>query len=164
MFSFLSFKKSTLHQFSFFAFACFSALAASFFFEYILKLPVCQLCLYERYPYIAAFGFSLFGVVFYKNQSAVKFSHHFIILTFCISLLLSLYHVLIEYNLLALPDFCKIGLLEAKSFEALKNQIMSAKNIIPCNQVSFKILFLSLAEWNVLFSAFLLTCSYKIKK
>ncbi|UNM06170.1 MAG: disulfide bond formation protein B [Holosporaceae bacterium] len=44
--------------------------------------PVCKLCLYERYPYVGAVGFSLFGFFFHKNASALLFTRSLLILLF----------------------------------------------------------------------------------
>lgn len=137
-------------------------LGCTLIMEYILKIPVCPLCSYERYPYIIAIIFGLFGLYFHKNQSALRFARAALITTFFISLCLAVYHVMIEHHLIPMPEFCKVFLPKDASLEQLKAFIMNQKKFIPCNQVSMRILFLSLAEWNAVTSFFMLLGSWKL--
>lgn len=139
-------------------------LFTSLLFEHVFDFPVCKLCLYERYPYVGAVGFSLFGFFFHKNASALLFTRSLLIFTFLVSFGLSAYHVMIEYGIIPLPDFCKTDLLKATSFEELKAQIMNTKKLVPCNAASAKVLFLTLAEWNTIISFLLLISAWLLKK
>ncbi|UNM06171.1 MAG: demethoxyubiquinone hydroxylase family protein [Holosporaceae bacterium] len=83
---------------------------------------------------------------------------------FLVSFGLSAYHVMIEYGIIPLPDFCKTDLLKATSFEELKAQIMNTKKLVPCNAASAKVLFLTLAEWNTIISFLLLISAWLFKE
>lgn len=142
----------------------FLVLATSLIFEHGFDLPVCQLCMYERYPYTAAIGFGLFGVFFHKNPASIRFARTLLLFVFALSFLLSVYHVLIEHGLIPLPDFCKTGLSKVSNFNELKTQIMAQKKLVPCNTVPLRILFLSLAEWNGIVSLLLFAGAWHLKK
>ncbi len=139
-------------------------LITSLLFEHVFDFPVCKLCMYERYPYMAAVGFGLFGFFFHNNGSALHFARSLLIFTFFASFSLSAYHVMIEYGVIPLPDFCKTDLLKVTNFAELKAQIMSTRKLVPCNAASVKILFLTLAEWNTIVSFLLLASAWLLKK
>ena len=139
-------------------------LLASLILEHIFQVPICRMCLFERYPYMVA---TCLGVVLYfcpSNIELYRWVLHLLLITFLISTGLSLYHIGIEYDWFDLPSFCQIQYASATTVDALRDQILSQTRLVPCNVVSLRIFFLSLAEWNGIVSLLLSGATWKLLK
>lgn len=130
----------------------FIALAASFFVEYGLLKPPCIFCIYERFPYGALILFALVGMACIRNVRVVLGALIGCAISYFVGAGITLYHVLIEHHIVALPKVCGGGkFFSSSDLEGLKAEILSTR-IVPCDQVPFKILGFSLAEINFVFS------------
>ena len=122
------------------------SIVGALYFEFILKLKPCILCLYQRIPYIILIFICLIGY----NYSGNLFWHYLVILVFFISVLISGYHVGIENSLFPELSTCKAGNLDLTD----KKQLLQSLNnqIVSCKDVLFKIFGLSLATINLIIS------------
>jgi len=139
-------------------------LGTTFILEHFFEIPVCRMCMLERYPYAVA---TLLGVLFYMFSDPTilhRWARYLLIATFIVSTGLSFYHMGLEHNWFDLPEFCKGSSLKLDTVEALRAQILSQTTVIPCNVVSLRLFFLSLAEWNGITSLILLGASWKLLK
>jgi len=124
------------------------ALLAAYFIQYILGHQPCNLCLIERIPYILIIIIISLIYIFKKNEKIYIF---LLSLIFISAMLISFYHFGIEQGFFNEPLVCETGILsETKSKEQLLEQLK--QNSISCKNVSFKILGLSLAATNAIFS------------
>ena len=132
----------------FILFALSVSLISAYIIEYGLGYKPCKLCIYQRFPYIFSILLVLSILLFKKN---VKI--HLLVLGI-ISLLgtvLAFYHFGIEQGFFSESLTCVTGdLSKALSKEELLEQLK--QNSISCKDVSFRILGLSLAAINVIFS------------
>ena len=131
-------------------------LISAVYIEYVLEVKPCKLCLYQRFPYIISIFFCFFG---YSNLNQ-KIWLYFLILTFLVSLLLSIYHVGIENSIF--PEFsgCSADNLNIINKEDLLSSL--TKFIPNCKDVTFKILGLSLATINILISGLIIIISFMV--
>ena len=132
-------------------FTIFSAL----YIEYVLSIPVCKLCLYQRVPYIIAIFISFIGYNYFKNDKILIL----IIVIFSVSFFISGYHYGIENNFFEEFSGCT-----AKSLGTTdKQEILKSlnDNITSCKDVNFKLFGISLAGINLLLS--LLIVAYSIR-
>ena len=129
--------------------------------EYGFNIPVCRMCLLERYPYLAASLVALMLYVLDGKNPLSCWLKYILVVIFFIGTGLSVYHIGLEYGWFELPSFCQGSSTKVNTVEALRAQIMSQKTFIPCNMVPMRILFLSLAEWNAFVSLILLGLSWK---
>ena len=122
------------------------SIVGDLYFEFILKLKPCILCLYQRIPYIILIFICLIGY----NYSDNLFWHYLVILIFFISVLISGYHVGIENSLFPELSTCKASNLDLTD----KKQLLQSLNnqIVSCKDVLFKIFGLSLATINLIIS------------
>tara|TARA_B100000242_G_C42997864_1_gene463513 strand:+ start:167 stop:643 length:477 start_codon:yes stop_codon:yes gene_type:complete len=122
------------------------SIVGALYFEFILKLKPCILCLYQRIPYIILIFICLIGY----NYSDNLFWHYLVILVFFISVLISGYHVGIENSLFPELSTCKASNLDLTD----KKQLLQSLNnqIVSCKDVLFKIFGLSLATINLIIS------------
>ena len=123
-------------------------LVSAYVIEYKLNHEPCKLCLYERIPYFLSI--LLMMKIFFTrgNESATLL---ILSLVFIISSILAFYHFGIEQGFFneslacTTPDLSNI-LSKEQLLEQLK------QNSISCKDVSFRILGLSLAAINTIFS------------
>ena len=119
--------------------------------QYWLGHEPCKLCLYERIPYFLSF-LLIIKILFVKKYE--KITLLIISLVFICSAVLGFYHFGIEQGLFNESFVCKAqNLSEILSKEQLLEQLK--QNNISCKDVSFKILGLSLAAINTIFSLIL---------
>ena len=128
------------------------ALVSAFFIEYILRHQPCNLCIFERIPYLLAIIIILFN---YKFDQFEKFFILLLAIVFLAGTILSLYHLGIEQGFIQESLVCdlKSGSNLLSKEEILKQ--LQEKNV-SCKDVTFKIFGLSLTSYNILIS--LLIC------
>ncbi len=128
-------------------------LLSAIYIEYIIGAKPCKLCLYQRLPYIVAIFICFFGF----NYSTKNLWVYFLLFTFFISLILSLYHVGIEQGIF--PEFS--GCTSSNLGIINKDELLNRLNETPpnCKDVNFRVLGLSLATLNVLISLVIIIIS-----
>ena len=120
----------------------------AFVIEHKLGHQPCKLCLYERIPYFLAI-LLIIKILFIKKYE--KITLLIISLVFMCSAALAFYHFGIEQGFFTESFVCETqNLSETLSKEQLLEQLK--QNSISCKDVSFKILGLSLAAINTIFS------------
>ena len=123
-------------------------LISAFIIEYKLGYASCKLCLYERIPYLLSI-LLIIKIFFIKGYE--KLTLLILSLVFAVSALLAFYHFGIEQGLFNESWACETeNLSKTISKEELLDQLK--QNTISCKNVSFRILGLSLATINTIFS------------
>ena len=122
-----------------------AALAVAWTLQYGFGLEPCQLCLWERWPYIAVVLLAFGGLLLGRPRAAMALAA----LVLLAGAGLSVYHVGVEQGVFALPEGC-VAVGQAATIEELRQQLMQARPT--CDQVTASFLALSLAAWNGLFS------------
>ncbi len=124
------------------------ALASAFFIEYILGHQPCNLCIFERIPYLLAIIIILLN---FKFNQFEKFFILLLTIVFLFGTILSLYHLGIEQGFIQESLVCD---LKSGSNLLSKEEILiqlQEKNV-SCKDVTFKIFGLSLTSYNILTS------------
>jgi len=136
------------------------ALIAAYFIQYILGHEPCNLCLIERIPYFAAIIFISLIFIFSKFE---KFFSLIIGLFFIFGSIVSFYHFGIERGFFSESFVC--GLSDNNTTISTQDLLKQLeKNTISCKDVTFKILGISLATFNTIFSFILSAIMIKIFK
>jgi len=126
-------------------------LVSAFVIEHQLGHEPCKLCLYERIPYFLSVLLIIKMFYIKKNQRVTLL---ILFLAFISSAALAFYHFGIEQGFFSESLACTAGdLSKTFSKEQLLEQLK--QNTISCKDVSFRILGLSLAAINTIFSLFL---------
>ena len=116
--------------------------------QYWLGHEPCKLCLYERIPYFLSM-LLIIKIIFIKKYE--KITLLILFLVFMSSAVLAFYHFGIEQGFFSESLVCTSGdLSKTLSKEELLQQLKL--NNISCKDVSFRILGLSLAAINTIFS------------
>ena len=119
--------------------------------QYWLGHEPCKLCLYERIPYFLSI-LLIIKILFIKKYE--KITLLILSLAFISSTILAFYHFGIEQGFFSESLACTTGdLSKTLSKEELLQQLK--QNSISCKDVSFRILGLSLAAINTIFSLIL---------
>ena len=123
-------------------------LISAFVIEYGFDHQPCKLCLYERIPYFLSI-LLIIKILFIKKYERVTLLA--LSLIFIGSATLAFYHFGIEQGFVSESFVCETrNLSETLSKEQLLEQLK--QNNISCKDVSFRILGLSLAAINTIFS------------
>ena len=124
------------------------AIISALIIQYWLDHEPCKLCLYERIPYFLSM-LLIIKILFIKKYEKITFL--ILSLVFIGSAALAFYHFGIEQGFFSESLACTTGdLSKTLSKEELLEQLQ--RNIISCKNVSFRVLGLSLAGINTIFS------------
>jgi disulfide bond formation protein DsbB len=131
--------------------ACAGALTAALVGERFFGLAPCILCLYERIPYAVAGLIALMMMALPSSAYLRQIALGLVLTAFVIGLALSVFHVGVEQHWWASPA-CTGGPLESVSVDDLLAAIQ--KPVRPaCDDVQWSLFGITLAGYNVLFSA-----------
>lgn len=136
-----------------------SILVSAYFIQYVLNVPPCQLCYYQRYPYY--FATIVIILAFFKK---INLKQVFILLLFTsfVSASLSFYHIGIEQSFFDELGSCTSDNKSNNTENLLKE--LQKQPVISCKNISFQIFGLSLATINFILSIILvLLCGIFLK-
>tara|TARA_Y100000590_G_C15248552_1_gene836611 strand:+ start:196 stop:681 length:486 start_codon:yes stop_codon:yes gene_type:complete len=128
-----------------------------YYLEFFLNYKPCELCIYQRIPYLMIVLLSI-SYLLIKNISIKKKIFFLYILIFFSSLILSTYHFGIENNLWQAITECETDKENMTNNEDIKNYLLN-KNYISCSDVLFKLFGISLAGYNIVISFILFVIS-----
>ena len=119
------------------------------YFEYVLGLIPCKLCYWQRLPHTTIVLLGFFALINKTYRSLVCLG---CLLAIFSSLLMSGYHVGIEYKLWQGPISCSgNSVINSLSPELFLESILTAP-IVRCDEVQWSFLKVSMAGWNFLIS------------
>ncbi len=126
----------------------------AWFFQYVLKLPPCPLCLEERLPYHIVIPLSLLMVIaaFVRAPRAlIVVGFVAILATVLCGAALAAYHAGVEWRWWPGPNDCSGPLTDLSAKGSLLNQLQSVQ-VERCDEAAWRFLGISLAGYNVLIS------------
>ena len=131
-----------------------ATLAGAWFFEYVLKLAPCPLCLMQRIPYHVLISLSLLLAIAAlvrapRNLLLVGFAA--IAIAAACNVVLGIYHAGVEWHWWAGPADCSGPLTDLRTGGSLLDQLQSV-HVVRCDEAAWRFLGLSLAGYNVLIS------------
>jgi disulfide bond formation protein DsbB len=130
---------------------CALAIALALVLQFGFGLAPCNLCLWERWPYLVAVAAAVGAVIVDAPRAALAA----IALVLLGGTVLAAYHVGVKQGLFALPEGC-VAAERAQSLDELRQMLVEAPP--RCDQVNAQLLGFSLAAWNLALSA-ALTCA-----
>ena len=128
-----------------------ASLAGAFFFQHVMAILPCHLCILQRWPHVVMAGLAVLALA-WPNRLAMRLGA----LVAAASAGLAVYHSGVERKLWAGPSDCTGGqdLTGLTGSDLLSTDF--AVGIIRCDEISYSILGLSFANLNVLLSLVLL--------
>lgn len=131
------------------AFVSAAILAGALAGQYWLGWFPCELCLYQRYPYVAVIILAI--LVWRMAPARQRHALAAIAVLLAGNSGLAFYHAGVEYGWFTGPSACSSPAGGAQSLEELRAQIIGAP-LVSCSQALAYVLGLSLAVWNVIIS------------
>src|SRR5262249_28466036 len=137
------------------------ALGAAYVAQFVFDLKPCELCLWQRWPYMALIVTSLVAVIWgsglgtrvsgnvspeVRGPRPVIFLALFI-LFFLTSAGLAFFHVGIEQHWWVLEKGCPVGELKGKTEAEILAELL-ATPLAECDKVAWKLLGFSITVWN----------------
>jgi disulfide bond formation protein DsbB len=125
-------------------------IAGFYYFQAVVGLVPCELCLRERGPWYFGLVMALVFLV-WAPTSLQPWLPAFFVVVFLVSAALGVHHVLVEQHLIVGPTACAATSGAGASLEELKRQLLATKPV-RCDEVQWRFAGISLAGWNVVAS------------
>ena len=127
------------------------SLLAAFFFQYVVGLQPCILCIWQRWPYAVVIALTILALTVASRAPKLQAA----LLALCgVALLfgggVAVFHVGVEQHWWTGTPGCGVT-ATANSIEALRAQIMAAP-VVRCDQVAWSLFGISMAGYNILIS------------
>jgi disulfide bond formation protein DsbB len=131
-----------------------ATIVGAWYFEFVLKLPPCPLCLEERLPYHVVIPLSLLMAIAALARAprtllAVGFTA--IMVAMLCGAALGTYHAGVEWHLWAGPTDCSGPITDLNAKGSILGQLNSI-HVVRCDEAAWRFLGISLAGYNVLIS------------
>ena len=131
-----------------------ATIAGAWYFQLVVKLPPCPLCLQERIPYYVIIPLALLLAIAAMARAPrwlLVLGFTVIALAALIGAALGAYHAGVEWHFWQGPTDCTGKLTDLRSQGPLLNQLQSF-NVVRCDAAAWRFLGISLAGYNVLIS------------
>ncbi|HYS46398.1 MAG TPA: disulfide bond formation protein B [Rhizomicrobium sp.] len=112
-------------------------------FQYVAHLAPCEMCHWQRWPYIAAAAIGLIGTVVWKKDA--RLLAIFTIVMVAVSGSIGAYQAGMQWGLLPGPEGCAVAHAYVMGSNAPAPEIS-------CNAVTWSLFGLSLAAYNAIFA------------
>lgn len=125
-----------------------ATLLAALFFQYVVGLAPCVLCVWQRWPYVAVL---VLGVVALAGGPRLRAAMLALMgATFLVGAGIALFHIGVEQHWWAGTSGCGVT-ATADSLEALRAQVLNAP-VVRCDEVPWSLFGLSMAGYNFIIS------------
>ncbi|XDZ65124.1 disulfide bond formation protein B [Alphaproteobacteria bacterium LSUCC0684] len=120
-------------------------LGAAFFFEYVMGLEPCTLCIWQRWPHGIMAGLGLAGLLLPSGGARLMMIGGLVVLLAGAGV--AFWHSGVEWGLLPGPSACSGGVpLDGDPAAAL--DALLASEPVRCDEVPWSLFGLSMANWN----------------
>jgi disulfide bond formation protein DsbB len=134
-----------------------ATLLGAWYFEYVLKLPPCPLCLEERLPYHIVIPLSLLmaiAALARAPRALITVGFLAIVAAMLCGAALGAYHAGVEWRWWPGPTDCSGPVTDFTAKGPLLNQLQSIR-VVRCDEAAWRFIGISLAGYNVLVSLLL---------
>jgi disulfide bond formation protein DsbB len=131
-----------------------ATIAGAWFFQLVVGLPPCPLCLEQRIPYYVAIPLAvvlLAAIAWGAPRGVVRVGLGLLALAMLISAGLGAYHAGVEWHFWAGPTDCSGQLNQLGGPGGLLGQLSTVR-VVRCDEAAWRFLGLSLAGYNALIS------------
>jgi len=126
-------------------------LGGAYYFQYVVGLAPCDMCLWQRYPHMLAILFGLLTVpLLVEPRVALVFALAAVLALFVTSGI-GVYHAGVELHWWQGPQSCTGRVPAGLSAEELRKYLMNAR-MVRCDEVAWKLFNISMAGWNAILS------------
>ncbi|PZN97786.1 MAG: disulfide bond formation protein B [Hyphomicrobiales bacterium] len=133
-------------------------IAGAWYFQIVVGLVPCKLCLEQRLPHYAAMGLSLAAVALARSVRLQGLALLGLAALMAWSAGLGVYHAGVEWGWFLGPSDCGGGVASAAGVQDFMKQLQTTR-VVACSEAAWRFLGLSLAGWNAVASLGLLALS-----
>ena len=126
-------------------------IAGAWYFQIVVGLVPCKLCLEQRLPHYAAIGLSLAALVLARSRRLQWLALLGLVGLMAWSAGLGAYHAGVEWGWFLGPSDCGGGVASAPGVQDFMKQLQTTR-VVACSEAAWRLLGLSLAGWNALAS------------
>lgn len=138
--------------------ASFVALASAYIAQYFFDIEPCNLCFYQRKPFLAIVATAALTLTYFKSEKSKRIALYLCTILLVVNFSIALYHSGVEKKFFSGPSTCSSSNLNsATNLEELKDVLLKTK-AVRCDEPNFFFLGLTMANWNVIYCATLLSC------
>ncbi|MCH1427789.1 MAG: disulfide bond formation protein B [Alphaproteobacteria bacterium] len=123
--------------------ASFGLLAGAFWFEIIVGLPPCNLCIWQRWPHAIIIAIAGIGLVAIKQNWMLLL----IALSAISTALIGLYHSGVEQGWWSGPSGCSNQLNSDTDISSLTTSLLEMP-VVKCDEIAWSLMGISMAGWN----------------
>ena len=126
-------------------------LGGAYWFQYVVGLAPCDMCLWQRYPHMLAILFGLLTVPLLIEPRAALIFALLAILALFVTAGIGVYHAGVEQHWWQGPQSCTGRIPAGLSVEELKKYLLEAR-MVRCDAIPWKMWNISMAGWNAILS------------
>ena len=131
--------------------AAVGVLAGAYFFEFVIGLNPCKLCLYQRIPWWLVIGVTSLALVYKRRPHLVNILTILASFTLLIGAAIAGFHVGVEQHWWDGPSTCSATSDMPNGLADLKATIMSAP-LVRCDEIAWSLFGISMAGYNAVMS------------
>ena len=138
-----------------FAAGCVLTILGFLFFQYVVGLPPCPLCLEQRYAFYFGLALSImlsFGASHGAARKVMMIGFAGLALLMAYNAGLGAYHAGIEWKFWPGPAECSGTGADFRGSGGLLSQLQHGVSVVRCDQAAWRLFGISLPGWNVLVS------------
>jgi len=128
-----------------------AALSGALTSQYLGGLQPCVLCLYQRWPYVAAIALGLVALSVRRRRKIFPLVLALTALALFVTAAIAAFHVGVEQQWWTGTDACGGGPALGLSFEAFKEQLLAAPRS-RCDRVAWSLFGVSMAGYNFFYA------------
>jgi disulfide bond formation protein DsbB len=133
------------------ALASTALMAGALYFQYVDKMPPCDLCHWQRYPHLASIALGLAAVASLRSPRLAYVFGLAAVAALFITAGIGVFHVGVEQHWWQGPQACSGQIPSGLSPAELKKYLFSAK-MVRCDQAAWSMWGISMAGWNAILS------------
>jgi disulfide bond formation protein DsbB len=131
--------------------ACAATLAGAWFFQLVVGLSPCPLCLEQRIPYYIAFPLALVVAFAADRKSIARGGFLLLALVLAVGCALAVYHAGVEWKFWPGPQDCSGAVVQLNGGSLLDQ--MNQTRVIRCDEAAWQLFGISLAGYNAIIAA-----------
>ncbi|HVT56443.1 MAG TPA: disulfide bond formation protein B [Xanthobacteraceae bacterium] len=127
------------------------ALAGAWFFQLVVGLSPCPLCLDQRVPYYVAVPLAIAIALVADRKSIARAGFFLLALVLAVGCALAVYHAGVEWKFWPGPQDCSGAVVELKGGSLLDQ--MNQTRVVRCDEAAWRLFGISLAGYNAIIAA-----------
>ena len=126
-------------------------LGGAYYFQYVVGLPPCEMCYWQRWPHMVAIAVGLLALASFAWPRLALVFMLTAITALIVTAGIGVFHVGVEYHWWAGPQACSGNVPRGLSPEQLKKYLFGAK-MVRCDETAWAMWGISMAGWNAILS------------